>query len=212
MAKQRTTLLEVRPEHPEPHRIGQAVAHLEAGRVIIYPTDTLYGLAADIENRSAIDRLYSMRRLDPKKPLSLICQDLSQVADYAIMQDDCYRFMKRMLPGPFTFILRATRKAPRMGQSRRRAVGIRVPSHPVAQALVQTLGRPLLSTSALTPGEPAVTDPIELARVYGPRDVALVLDAGLVAATPSSVVDWSDDDPEVLRVGAGDVSDLVDAG
>ena len=109
LAKPRTTLLSIHPEHPEPHRIGQAVAHLEAGRVIVYPTDTLYGLAADIENRTAIERLYSLRRLDPNKPLSLICRDLSQVAHYAIMSDECYRFMKRALPGPYTFILKATR-------------------------------------------------------------------------------------------------------
>lgn len=210
LAKPRTTLLSIHPEHPEPHRIGQAVAHLEAGRVIVYPTDTLYGLAADIENRTAIERLYSLRRLDPNKPLSLICRDLSQVAHYAIMSDECYRFMKRALPGPYTFILKATREAPRMGQNRRRAVGIRVPASPVAQALVEALGRPVLSTSAAGLDEAAVNDPVELAGLYGPRDVALILDAGLLFGTPSTVVDWSQDEPELVRQGAGDVADLFD--
>jgi tRNA threonylcarbamoyl adenosine modification protein (Sua5/YciO/YrdC/YwlC family) len=208
VSKPRTTLLTIHPEHPEPHRIGQAVAHLEAGRVIVYPTDTLYGLAADLDNRGAIERLYSMRRLDPNKPLSLICQDLSQVARYAIMQDECYRFMKRVLPGPYTLILKATREAPRMGQNRRRAVGIRVPASPVAQALVAALGRPILSTSAAGLDEAAVSDPVELARIYGARDVALVLDAGMLFGTPSTVVDWSQDGPELVRQGAGDVSEL----
>lgn len=203
-------MLEVHPEHPEPHRIGQAVAHLEAGRLIVYPTDTLYGLAADIDNRAAIDRLYSLRRLNPNKPLSLICSDISDVAKYAIMDDECFRFMKRALPGPYTFILRATRAAPRMGQNRRRAVGVRVPAHPVARALVEQLGRPLLSTSAAPPEDESVSDPIELARIYGGRDVAVVLDAGLAFGTPSSVVDWSGDAPEVVRVGAGDVDELID--
>ena len=209
MATRRTTLLHVNTDHPEPHRIGQAVAHLQAGRIIVYPTDTLYGLAADIENRSAIDRLYSLRRLDPKKPLSLICADLPQVGQYAILDDDCYRFMRRVLPGPYTFILKATRAAPRMGQSRRRAVGIRVPANPVAQALVRALGRPILSTSAAPHEEEAVTDPVELANLYGGRDVALVLDAGLAVNTPSSVVDWSGDAPEIIREGAGDLAELT---
>lgn len=209
MATRRTTLLHVNADHPEPHRIGQAVAHLQAGRIIVYPTDTLYGLAADIENRGAIDRLYSLRRLDPKKPLSLICADLPQVGQYAILDDDCYRFMRRVLPGPYTFILKATRAAPRMGQSRRRAVGIRVPANPVAQALVRALGRPILSTSAAPHEEEAVTDPVELANLYGGRDVALVLDAGLAVNTPSSVVDWSSDAPEIIREGAGDLSELT---
>jgi len=209
LATRRTTLLHVNTDHPEPHRIGQAVAHLQAGRIIVYPTDTLYGLAADIENRSAIDRLYSLRRLDPKKPLSLICADLPQVGQYAILDDDCYRFMRRVLPGPYTFILKATRAAPRMGQSRRRAVGIRVPANPVAQALVRALGRPILSTSAAPHEEEAVTDPVELANLYGGRDVALVLDAGLAVNTPSSVVDWSGDAPEIIREGAGDLAELT---
>jgi len=210
LAARRTALLTVSPEHPEPHRIGQAVAHLEAGHLIVYPTDTLYGLAADVDNRAAIDKLYKLRRLNPNKPLSLICSDLSQVANYAIMDDECYRFMKRVLPGPYTFILRATRAAPRMGQSRRRAVGVRVPAHPVARALVEALGRPLLSTSAAPPEDASVSDPVELARIFGGRDVSVVLDAGLAFGTPSSVVDWSGDEPEVLRVGAGDVDDLVE--
>lgn len=210
MAARRTALLTVSPEHPEPHRIGQAVAHLQAGRLIVYPTDTMYGLAADIDNRSAIERLYSLRRLDPKKPLSLICSDLSQIGQYAIMDDEAYRFMKRVLPGPYTFILRATRAAPRMGQNRRRAVGVRVPAHPVAQALVNALGRPLLSTSAAPPEDASVSDPVELARIFGGRDVAVVLDAGLAFGTPSTIIDWSEDAPEVLREGAGSLEGLFE--
>lgn len=209
MATRRTTLLSINPEHPEPHRIGQAVAHLQAGRVIIYPTDTLYGLAADLDNRAAIDRLYSMRRLDAKKPLSLICADLPQVGQYAVMDDECYRFMKRVLPGPYTFILKATRAAPRMGQTRRRAVGIRVPASPVAQALIRALGRPILSTSAAPASDATVSDPVELANLFGGREVAMVLDAGLAFGTPSTIIDWSEDTPEVIREGAGDLSELM---
>lgn len=207
MARAHPTLLEVSSAHPEPRRIGQAVAHLQAGRVVVYPTDTLYALAADSENRGAIDRLYQLRRLGPNKPLSLICSDLSQVGQYAKMSDECHRFMRRVLPGPYTFILSATKKAPRMGQDKRRAVGIRVPGHPVARALVDALGRPLLSTSTRPPdGE--VGDPREIAGRFSTRDVALVLDSGLAATDPSTVIDWSGDAPEVVREGAGSIEDL----
>lgn len=208
LAKPRVTLLEINPEHPEPHRVRQAVARLEAGKVIIYPTDTLYGLGADINQHAAVDRLYALRRLDPKKPLSLVCSSLSQVSQYATFDNACFRFMKRVLPGPYTFILRATREAPRMGQSKRRAVGIRIPNHPVGLALVETLGRPILSTSALLEEGADVSDPVQLADQYAGTEVALVLDGGLLGGTPSTIIDWTEAEPVVVRQGAGDVTDL----
>lgn len=178
---------------------------------MVYPTDTIYGLAVDLESRGGVDRLYSLRRLDPRKPLSVVCGSLSEASRYAVLDNDCYRFMRRVLPGPYTFVLRATREVPRTGDQRRRAVGIRIPAHPVALALVAELGRPLLSTSAILDtedGEGQVSDPVALAERYG-DGVALVLDAGILEGTPSSVVDWTEDAPRVLRVGAGDVSELL---
>ncbi len=214
MAKSaRAQLLEVNPQHPEPHRIKQAVERLEAGDIVVYPTDTIYGLAADVAQRSAIDTLYALRQLEAKKPLSLVCSSLSQVSHYATIPNDCHRFMKRVLPGPYTFILRATREAPRMGDAKRRTVGVRIPAHPVSLALVQALGRPLLTTSAIVEGQPEdevpeVSDPVFLAEYYAHTAVALVLDAGLLEGTPSTVIDWSDDDPVVVRQGAGVVEGL----
>lgn len=211
LAKQRTSLLPINPVHPEPHRIRQVISHLEAGKVVVYPTDTLYGVGADMAQRAAVDRLYSLRKLSSKKPLSLVCASLSQVSRYAVMNDDCYRFMKRYLPGPYTFILSATRAAPRMGQrqDRRRAVGIRIPDSPVALALVENLERPLLSTSALPIDHDAVSDPVALAEQYGgQRDVAVILDAGLLYGTPSTVIDWTDEAPVLLRQGRGDIHEL----
>lgn len=210
LAKPRLVRLEVNPERPEPNRLKRAIALLSSGQVVIYPTDTIYGLGADVEERAAVDRLYGLRGLDRKKPLSLICGSLSQVSRYAVVDDECYRFMRRVLPGPYTFILRATREAPRLGQSKRRTVGVRVPNHPVALAMIEMLGRPMLSTSAVPPrGEaPEISDPVELAQQFAPAGVSMVIDAGLIPATPSSVIDWSGDEPEVLREGAGDVSDL----
>lgn len=208
MARQRATLMAVHPEHPEPHRIQQAVNKLLDARVIVYPTDSIYGLGADIASRTAIDHIYQLRKLDWKKPLSLVCASLSEASRYAVIDNDCFRMMKRVLPGPYTFILRATREAPRTGEHRRRTVGIRLPSHPVARALVEALGRPLLSASAILDEPRAVSDPIDLADYYTSEGVALVLDAGQLVGTPSSIIDWTEGHPVVIRHGAGDVSDF----
>ena len=206
MARHRVQLLEINPQYPEPRKVRQAVACLESGQNVVYPTDTIYGLAAAVDQRAAVDRLYRLRRLDRSKPLSLICPDLSVVSEYAIVDNDCFRIMRRVLPGPFTFILKATRQAPRLGQSKRKTVGIRIPDHPVALALVQALGAPVLSTSGS--GDPGadLSDPVSLAETYAGTDVSLVLDAGILLGTPSTVIDWSEDEPVIVREGAGDVS------
>lgn len=206
LPRQRASLLEINVEHPEPHRIGRAVSLIQDGKVIVYPTDTIYGLGADIENRGAIDRIYGLRKLDPKKPLSLVCGSLSEASRYAVIDNDCYRVMKRLLPGPYTFILKATREAPKMGDTKRRTVGIRLPSHPVALALVRALGRPLLSTSAIVDEtSEEVSDPHFLADHYS-NDVAMVIDAGTLLGTPSSVIDWTEEAPVIIRRGAGDLT------
>jgi tRNA threonylcarbamoyl adenosine modification protein (Sua5/YciO/YrdC/YwlC family) len=209
MAKgRRAPLLNISPEHPEPHRIRQAVARLQSEEVVVYPTDTIYGLGVDIGAHSGIDRLYGLRKLDRKKPLSVVCSSLSEASRYAIIENDCYRFMRRALPGPYTIVLRATREVPKTGDVKRRAVGVRIPAHPVALAIVAELGRPILTTSAILEDEQtSVSDPVALAEHYG-EGVALVLDAGILEGTPSTVIDWTEDAPKVLRVGAGDISEL----
>lgn len=210
LARRRIIRLDVRADHPEPYKIRQAVALLDAGRVVVYPTDTIYGLGAAVDERTAVDGLYQLRRLDPKKPLALVCANLSQASRYTIIDNECYRFMRRALPGPFTFILKASSDAPRwLGRSRRRTVGVRVPDSPVAQALVDQLGRPLISTSAIVDGIPErPSDPAALADRLDPQIVGIVLDAGLLDGVPSTVIDWSGDEPELVRQGAGDVSEL----
>lgn len=209
MARGRAPLLEISSEHPEPQRVRQAVQRLRDEEVIVYPTDTIYGLAADFESRAGIERLYALRKLDPKKPLSLVCSSLSQVSQYAIIHNECYRFMRRALPGPYTFILAASPNVPRTGDKKRRAVGIRVPESKVALAIIEALGHPVWNTSAIFDDDSPddVSDPKRLAERYG-DGVGLVLDAGILDGTPSSVVDWTDDAPVILRRGAGDVSDL----
>lgn len=209
MARGRAPLLEVSNEHPESNRVRQAVQRLKNDEVIVYPTDTIYGLAVDFESRAGMEKLYALRKLDPKKPLSLVCASLSQASEYAVIHNACYRFMRRALPGPYTFILTASPNVPRTGDKKRRAVGIRVPESKVAQAIIEELGHPVWNTSALyDDAEPDdVSDPKLLAERYG-DGVGLVLDAGILDGTPSTIVDWTGDEPIVLRRGAGDVSDL----
>jgi tRNA threonylcarbamoyl adenosine modification protein (Sua5/YciO/YrdC/YwlC family) len=207
VARGRVQRLEIHPEHPEPHRIRQAVARLQSGIPVIYPTDSLYGIAADSSQSAAMQRLYSLRRHDPKKPLSLVCTDLAQVGQFATFSTECFRFMKRCLPGPYTLILSATKSAPRMGQSKRRTIGIRIPAHPVAQALASSHGSPLLSTSVREETDD-VQDPVEIAEWFGAHEIGVVLDAGILKGRASTVIDWTGDEPAILRRGAGPVDDL----
>ena len=205
-SKARSQLVAVTVDHPEPRRIQKAVEHIEAGRVVGYPTDTLYALAADPASHPGTQRLYGLRGLPTRKPLSLICHSFSQISTYTILDNECFRYMKRVLPGPYTFILKASKAAPKLGDNKRKTVGVRFPEAPVAIALVEALGRPLLSTSATGPGE--ISDPRQVVELFGGHDVPTVLDAGLLPGTPSTVIDWSTDTPEVIREGAGPLFEL----
>src|SRR6185437_12512741 len=141
-------LIEVNPDHPEPRKIARAVEALVAGEVIAYPTDTVYGLGADIASKKAADRLYQLKGMDRAHPLAFICPDLSEIAKYAVVDNQIYRVLRRFLPGPYCFILEATREVPRLVQTKRKTIGIRIPNHEVTRALVAALGRPMISTTA----------------------------------------------------------------
>jgi tRNA threonylcarbamoyl adenosine modification protein (Sua5/YciO/YrdC/YwlC family) len=195
-------LLHVHPQHPEPRKIAQAVAVLERGKVIAYPTDSVYGLGCDSASKQGIEALYRMKGLRDDHLLSFVCPDLSDIARYALVSDQAYRVMRRLLPGPYTFILAATKEIPKLLRMKRKTVGVRVPSHPVTLALTKALGRPLVSTSASRDGEYFV-DPRELYESF--PDLALVLDADGTSLTPSTVIDLSGDEPVVVREGAGPV-------
>lgn len=190
--------------HPEPRKIAQACTALKRGGVIAYPTDTVYGLGCDITNKRAVESVYRMKQMDPSQLLSFVCPDLSDIARYGVVDDVAYRIMRRLVPGPYTFVLPATREVPKVLRMQRKTVGIRVPDHPVALALTKELGHPVASTSASIDGEQLI-DPEEIEQRF--PDVALVLDtedgSGL---TPSTIIDLaSDDGPKVLRQGAGEV-------
>jgi tRNA threonylcarbamoyl adenosine modification protein (Sua5/YciO/YrdC/YwlC family) len=196
-------LLEINPENPEPRKIQRAVDSLRAGDIIAYPTDTVYGIGCDLFNKKALDRLYQMKGLPRSRLLSFMCRDLADVSRYAMLHDDIFRQIKRHLPGPFCFILNATREVPRIVQSSRKTVGIRVPDHPVTQALLQELGHPIVNTTAARPNQDPHLDPAEIDDEF--PGLALVLDAGPGGVVPSSVVDMTGDDVVVLREGAGNL-------
>jgi tRNA threonylcarbamoyl adenosine modification protein (Sua5/YciO/YrdC/YwlC family) len=197
-------LIEINPDHPEPRKIRRAVDALEAGEVIAYPTDTVYGLGCDLFNKKAVDRLYQIKGLDRSQMLAFVCQDLADVSKYAIVQNDVYRLLKKYLPGPYCFILESTREVPRVIQSKRKTVGVRIPNHPVALAICKELGRPIISSTASRHGEPGNPDPNDIDDIF--PGLALVLDAGPGGTEPTSVVDLTTNPPQVVRRGAGDVS------
>jgi tRNA threonylcarbamoyl adenosine modification protein (Sua5/YciO/YrdC/YwlC family) len=200
-------LLAINPEHPEPRKIARAVELLEQGEIIGYPTDTVYGLGCDILNKQAIERIYLLKGMRKDKALAFICPDLSDISRYAIVENNTYRLLRRFLPGPYTFILPATREVPKYLHLKQKTVGIRVPNHPVPVAIVRALGRPLISTTAAPSGEEPFVDPAEIDdRFHG---LGLVLDAGAGGTVPTTVVDLSQGDVEIVREGAGPIDDLV---
>jgi tRNA threonylcarbamoyl adenosine modification protein (Sua5/YciO/YrdC/YwlC family) len=194
--------IEIHEEHPEPRKIARAVEVLRRGGVIAYPTDTVYGIGCDITQKKAIDKIYAMKRMKPDQPLAFICADLGDIAKYAVVDNQAYRIMRRLLPGPYCFILEATREVPKILMMKRKTVGIRVPHHEVPLALVRELGNPIISTTAAWEGEP-LNDPADIDARFGGLD--LILDAGYGRLTSTTVVDMTGAAPEVTRVGAGPV-------
>ncbi|MCA9581017.1 MAG: threonylcarbamoyl-AMP synthase [Myxococcales bacterium] len=198
--------LSVYAEHPQPRKIAQAVEVLRRGGVIAYPTDTVYGLGCDLQSRKAIDRIYRMKRMKETQPLALLCPDLGEIARFAMVDNVRYRILKRACPGPYCFILPATREVPRLLMTKRRTVGIRVPDSPVVHALLSELGGPMLNTSAALDGE-QFQDPADIDRAF--PDVDLIVDVGVCGVEPSTVIDLSGDTPVVERQGLGAVEGLL---
>lgn len=195
----------IHPTHPEPRKIKMVIECLNDAGVIVYPTDTVYGLGCDIRQKKALEKVYRIKRMKDDQPVSFVCPDLGDIARYAIVEDAAYRVMRRLLPGPYTFILQATREVPKMVMRPRKTVGIRVPHHEVALTLVRELGSPVLSTSASLDGE-QFNDPDDLLEKF--KQVDLVIDAGWGGLEPSTIVDLTGDRPVVVREGAGPVDTL----
>jgi tRNA threonylcarbamoyl adenosine modification protein (Sua5/YciO/YrdC/YwlC family) len=185
--------------------IDQAVAVLQRGGVIAFPTDTGYALGCDLFNKKAIDKIYALKKRDAKKPLSFICSDLKELSQFAVVNNKAYRAMRRLLPGPYTFVLPATKLVPKLLVSRRSAVGIRVPLHPVTQALVVGLRHPIIGTSCSSFEGKAFETAADIKKHFG-KTLDLILDCGPVASEPSTVIDFSNPVPVIVRKGKGDVS------
>jgi tRNA threonylcarbamoyl adenosine modification protein (Sua5/YciO/YrdC/YwlC family) len=205
----RAQLLVLDERRPNPRKIQKAVAVLEAGGVIAYPTDTVYGIGCDLHNRRAIDRIYQIKHLERGHRLSFICQDLSNIAEYAYVTDFGYRWMKRLLPGPYTVVLQASRMVPKILLEKRREVGIRVPDNETCLELTRALGRPIISTSATDPVTREILIDPEVVKEQLGGQLDLVLDGGLLTNEPSTVVSLIDDEITVLREGKGPVDLLV---
>jgi tRNA threonylcarbamoyl adenosine modification protein (Sua5/YciO/YrdC/YwlC family) len=198
-------LLEIDPVTVKPRLIAQAVAILAAGGVIAYPTDTTYGLGCSILSRKGIERIYRIKQRERKKPFSFICSDLAEVSRYARLSNFAFKTLRRYLPGPYTFVLEASRIVPELVMTKQKTVGIRIPDNSVCLALVASLGQPIVTTSANRSGEDPIGDPLQVHEELG-SELDLVIDGGLLSPNVSSVINLVGDYPEVLRQGVGDTS------
>lgn len=195
-------IIEVDMEHPNPRHVQRAVEVLRDGGVIAYPTDTYYALGCDLFSKRAIDRLFELKGRNRKKPLAFLCADLSDVSEYAHVNNFAYRFLRQLTPGAFTFVLRATKRVPDMMATKQREVGIRVPDAELARELARGVGHPIVTTSATDgEGEPLI-DAHDIKEALGSR-LDLILDGGVVSNEPSTVVSLLEDHAEILRQGKG---------
>jgi tRNA threonylcarbamoyl adenosine modification protein (Sua5/YciO/YrdC/YwlC family) len=202
-------ILSIDPEHPQPRLVQRAVSMLEAGGILAYPTDTYYGVGCDVVAKRAIERLFELKKRDRSKPLSIIVPELAQVSRYALVSNFAFRVLKRMTPGPFTFVLPATRVVPEMMLSKQKQVGIRIPDAPVVLALAAGLGRPLVTTSAAGPDGAPLVDAKDIKEAFG-QGLDLILDGGIKPSEPSTILSLIDDKLEILRQGKGIVPGIED--
>ncbi|MBC7916307.1 MAG: threonylcarbamoyl-AMP synthase [Rhodoferax sp.] len=200
---------EIHPDNPQPRLLKQTVALLEKGQIIAVPTDSSYALVCHLDDKAAVDALRRIRGVDDKHHLTLLCRDLSELAAYARVDNKQYRLLKASTPGPFTFILEASKEVPRrVSHPSRKTIGLRVPENKVLQALLALHGSALLATTLIAPGD---TDPLNDAQEIRERfehQIAAVIDAGACALEPTTVVDLTGDEPEVIRQGRGDIARL----
>jgi len=206
MAKNKTTvinkktlMLSINADNPQQRLINRVCAVLEEGGLIVYPTDTFYGIGCNLFNKRGIKLIYRLKNRPLKKPFSFLCDSLKEVSHYALVSNYAYKTMKRLLPGPYTFILEGTRLVPKIMLTRRKTVGIRVPDNKICLDIIRTFGRPIISTSAV------FDDPQSIKEAYG-SFLDVIIDGGVLYQSPSSVVSLIDDIPEVIREGKGDVS------
>ena len=200
-------LININPINPQERLIRKVADALRRGGIIAYPTDTYYGIGCDIMNKKAIEKIYQIKQRNKNKPFSFICSGLKNISRYAKVSNYAYRTMRRLLPGPFTFILEGSKMVPKMMLTKRKTAGIRVPDNRICIDLIHELGHPIISTSATLPNNDILHDP-SLIHEYLNSRLDFVIDGGPVPGRPSSVISLIKDEPEVLRAGLGDVSEF----
>ncbi|GAM62423.1 yciO family [Vibrio ishigakensis] len=195
----------VHPENPQARLITQAVAIIRNGGVVVFPTDSGYALGCQLENKNALEKVCRIRKLDDKHNFTLLCRDLSELSLFARVDNSAFRLLKNNTPGPYTFIFKGTKEVPRrLMNAKRKTIGIRVPDNRIALDLLEALGEPMMSTSLILPGnDVAESDPEEI-RDKLEHAVDLIINGGYLGEQPTTVIDFSDEDPVVLRQGAGD--------
>lgn len=203
-------MIEIHPTHPQQRLIAAVVQVIRGGGLIAYPTDSSYAFGCHIGDKRSMDRIRRIRRTDKNHNFTLVCSDLSEISTYARVDNWAYRLVKSLTPGPYTFILPATREVPkRLQNEKRRTIGMRVPDHPVVQAMLDSLGEPIMSGTLQLPGDDVpLTDPFEIEQRIG-HEIDAIIDAGPVGIEPTSVLSLSGGDVDVLREGRGDVSAFV---
>ena len=202
---------QIHPENPQARLIRQAADIIRAGGVVAYPTDSAYALGCKIGDKDALDRIRKIRKLDDRHNFTLMCRDLSEIATYARVDTTAYRLLRHCTPGPYTFILKATSEVPRrLMHPKRKTVGLRVPDNPIAAALLEDLGEPLMSVTLIMPGDEfPLIDPYDIRETLE-HHVDLVIDGGYCGMEATTVVDLADDIPIVLRAGKGDLTPFED--
>lgn len=207
----KATLLKIHPKNPEGRKIAKVVKCLQNGGVVIYPTDTIYGIGCDIHQNRSVERIKQIKGLKAKHPnLSFICHDLSHISEYAKVDTQTFKVMKKALPGAFTFILQASSKVPKIIGVKKKTVGIRIPDHPITQMIVSELGNPMLTTSLKDDDEiiEYPTDPEEIYENYK-NQVDIVIDGGFGKNVPSTIIHAQNEELEIIREGAGDISQYI---
>ena len=203
-------LIEVHPTDPQPRRVKSIADIMRDGGLVAYPTDSSYAFGCHIGDKRAIDRIHRIRGTSKKHNFTLVCRDLSEISTYARVDNWAYRLIRSMTPGPYTFVLPATRELPkRLQNPKRRTIGMRVPDHRLVHALLDELGEPIMSSTLTLPGDDMpLTDPLDIEERIG-HQIEAIVDAGATGIEPTSVLDLTSGADEVLRVGRGDVSALL---
>ncbi|SHG48189.1 L-threonylcarbamoyladenylate synthase [Massilia sp. CF038] len=198
---------QIHPDNPQARLIKQAAQIIHGGGIVALPTDSCYALVCHLDDKAAVEKLRRIRGIDEKHHLTLLCRDLSEIGNYARVDNRQFRFLKAATPGPFTVILEATREVPRrLSHPSRKTIGLRVPENAIAQCLLQELGQPLLGTTLILPGDDAILNDAEAIRDQLEKQIDLIIDGGACAMEPTTVIDLTSAEPVLMRQGRGDAA------